>query len=115
MTVASPPPTMRTRQAAGISKFIGPVLIEFADRGVPPGRALHHKIELLPGAKPVNVHAYCYSHTQKGEIERQNRGMLYDGVIQPSRSPFSSPALLVKKKDGNFSWIILHQMPNYQE
>ena len=32
--------------------------------------------------------------------------MLNSGLIQPSRSPFSSTVLLVKKKDGSFQFCV---------
>jgi hypothetical protein len=57
---------------------------------------------LLAGAKPVYIHPYCYPPTLKNEIEKQVQDMLGKGLIQHSNSPFSSPMLLVKKKDG--SW-----------
>lgn len=69
---------------------------------LPPARAFDHQITLIPGAQPVNVKPYRYVPTQKDEIERQVKEMLANGVIQPSTSPYASPVLLVKKKDG--SW-----------
>ena len=39
---------------------------------------------------------------KKEEIEKLVAGILQEGIIQPSKSPFSSPIILVKKKDG--SW-----------
>lgn len=59
-----------------------------------------HHINLIPSAHPVNVRPYRYPHFQKTEIEKQVAALLDSGLIQPSRSPFSSPVLLVKKKDG---------------
>jgi hypothetical protein len=45
---------------------------------------------------------YRYSKEQKEEIEKIIDEMLVTSIINPSSSPFASPALLVKKKDG--SW-----------
>lgn len=68
-------------------------------QGLPPARVFDHSIPLLPGAKPVNLRPYRYNPAQKDEIERQVADMLQQGIIQPSSSPFSSPVLLVLKKD----------------
>jgi len=69
---------------------------------LPPTRPTDHQIHLIPNTTPVNVRPYRYPYFQKCEIEKQVSSMLSSGLIQPSRSPFSSPVLLVKKKDG--SW-----------
>ena len=71
-------------------------------KGLPPKREFDHAIPLIPGAQPVNVRQYRYNPEQKDEIERQIAEMLENGIIQPSSSPFSSPLLLVAKKD--LSW-----------
>lgn len=70
--------------------------------GLPPKRLCDHHIPLIPGAKPVFLKPYRHNPGQKDEIERQVKEMLQNGVIQPSTSAFSSPALLVKKKDGTW-------------
>lgn len=57
---------------------------------------------MIPGAKPVNIRPYRYSPQQKTEIEKQIKEMLKTGVISHSSSPFGSPVLLVKKKDGTW-------------
>ncbi|XP_061356960.1 uncharacterized protein LOC133301350 [Gastrolobium bilobum] len=74
--------------------------------GLPPPRNQDHRTLLLPGAKPVNVKPYRYPYFQKQEIERQVHSMLQDGLIQPSLSPFSSPVLLVRKKDGTWRFCV---------
>lgn len=56
----------------------------------------------MVGAQPVNSCSYRYKPELKTEIERQVQELLDAGVIQKSSSPFSSPALLVKKKDGTW-------------
>lgn len=69
---------------------------------LPPIREVDHSIPLKEETKPVNVRPYRYAHYKKEEIEKQVQEMLSSGLVQPSISPFSSPVLLVKKKDGNW-------------
>jgi hypothetical protein len=81
------------------------VLFEEPD-SLPPSWACDHEIPLIPGAMPVNIRAYRYPPALKTEIERQVAEMLDKGIIQPSTSLFSSPVLLVKKKDGSYRFCV---------
>jgi hypothetical protein len=75
----------------------------FADSGtLPPRCNCDHSIPLIPGAQPVNMRAYRHKPELKSEIERQVAELLQSGIIQKSTSHFSSPAILVKKKDGTW-------------
>nr|GEV97192.1 hypothetical protein [Tanacetum cinerariifolium] len=62
---------------------------------LPPKRFHDHGIPLLLGAQPVSTRPYRQPYLQKAEIEKQVRGLLQQGLIRPSHSPFSSPVLLV--------------------
>jgi hypothetical protein len=69
---------------------------------LPPKRVVDHAIDLIPGASSFRLRPYRYTPQQKDEIERQIREMLDNGIIQQSSSPFASPILLVKIKDGEW-------------
>lgn len=73
---------------------------------LPPSRACNHTISLIPGAQPVFIRPYRYPPGLKDEIEKQVNEMLEQGIIHPSASPFSSPVLLVKKKDGSYRFCV---------
>lgn len=79
---------------------------------LPPSRVYDHAISLVPGAIPVNSRPYRYSPLQKDEIERQVDEMLAAGVITTSISPFASPVLLVKKKDGSWRFCVDYRRLN---
>jgi hypothetical protein len=73
---------------------------------LPPKRACDHAIPLVTGATPVNVRSL------KDEIEKQVQAMLDQGLIQPSTSPFSSPVLLIRKKDGTWRFCVDYRYLN---
>jgi hypothetical protein len=54
----------------------------------------------------VAVRPYRYAPILKDEIEKQVQEMLAIGLIQQSTSHFSSPVLLVKKKDNTYRFCV---------
>jgi hypothetical protein len=69
-------------------------------QGLPPSRDVHdHSIPLVPGSLPPNIHLYHHSFSQKNEIEKMVHELLNAGIIHPSMSPYSSPVVMVLKKE----------------
>jgi hypothetical protein len=67
---------------------------------LPPQRDVDHTIPLQPGADIVNTRTYRLSHSQKDTLEALILQLLKNQMTRPSMSPYSSPAILVKKKYG---------------
>lgn len=104
-------------EKAVITEPLIPLLQEFADifempTKLPPERSRDHAIILKEGTQPISVGPYRYPQIQKDEIEKLVKEMLRTGVIQPSTSPFSSPDLLVKKKDGSWRFCVDYRALN---
>ena len=55
----------------------------------------------LNSNKPIRVKPYPIPFAKVSDIEREVDMMLKLGVIEPSKSPYSCPLLLVKKPDGS--------------
>nr|KYP75814.1 Retrotransposable element Tf2 [Cajanus cajan] len=83
-----------------------------APTSLPPPRPTDHSITLQPNTAPISVRPYRYPHFQKQEIESQVKKMLDSGFIKPSTSPYSSPVLLVKKKDGTWRFCVDYRALN---
>ena len=83
------------------------ILKEYEDifkepQGLPPERTCDHAIQLQENAEPPRVRPYRVPHKQKAEMEAQVQRLLETSVIRQSKSPYASPAILVKKKDGTW-------------
>ncbi|KAJ3697247.1 hypothetical protein LUZ61_000952 [Rhynchospora tenuis] len=79
---------------------------------LPPSRTIDHRIPLREGTDAINVRPYRYPQFQKNEIERLVADLLQSGAIRPSQSAFSSPVLLVKKKDGTWRFCVDYRALN---
>ncbi|XP_016471483.2 uncharacterized protein LOC107793610 [Nicotiana tabacum] len=108
--------TLNSQQVQGsddvqklLSKHTG--LFE-APRALLPHRSHDHRIILKEGTSSINVRPYRYVANQKDEIERMIKEMLDSGVIKPSVSPYSSPIVMVKNKDGTWRLCIDYRQLN---
>jgi hypothetical protein len=79
---------------------------------LPPPRDHFLQIHLLPGAAPVAIQPYCYTHGQKLELKQQCVNILHVGVVHPSTSTFSAPVLLVKKSDESWHFYVIYRALN---
>ncbi|KAJ9544562.1 hypothetical protein OSB04_024269 [Centaurea solstitialis] len=74
--------------------------------GLPPPWQVEFRIDLIPGAAPVATTPYRLAPAEMQELSSQIQDMLDKGFIQPSSSPWGSPVLFVKKKDGSLRMCI---------
>ncbi|GKC95235.1 retrotransposon-related protein [Tanacetum coccineum] len=93
------------------------LLKEFEDvfalpTSLPPQRQRDHIIPLKEGVIPVNIRPYKHPPGQKDAIETMVQELLDSKVIRPSNSPFSSPIVMVKKKDGSWRMCIDYRQLN---
>ena len=71
-------------------------------KNLPPSRGEHdHGIPLILGSQPPNVHPYRHPFSQKNEIEKIIHELLEAGFIRPNTIPYSSPVVMVLKKEGD--------------
>ena len=71
--------------------------------GLLPTRGEHDlSIPLLVGSQPPNVHPYRYPFSKINEIENIIKELLSARVIFPSTIPYSSPTVMVLKKEDDW-------------
>nr|GFA84128.1 putative reverse transcriptase domain-containing protein [Tanacetum cinerariifolium] len=74
--------------------------------GLPLIRPVKFQIDLVPGAAPVARAPYRLAPSEMKELAKQLTELSDKGFIRPSSSPWRSPVLFVKKKDGSFRMCI---------
>ena len=62
--------------------------------------------------KPIKQMPYRVSFKERQTIQSQVKEMLANDIIKPSRSPWASPVVLVRKKDGTFRFCVDYRKVN---
>jgi hypothetical protein len=76
--------------------------IFYTPQGLPHSHGVHdHSIPLILGNLPPNVCPYRHPFAQKSEIEKIVQQFIVTSVIHPSTSPYSSPVVMILKKEGS--------------
>ncbi|XP_076037750.1 uncharacterized protein LOC143023126 [Oratosquilla oratoria] len=65
-------------------------------------QAIHHDVILEDGARPVRQAPYRLSPQKKRIMEEEVRQLMEQGLVEPSTSPWASPAVLVPKPGGEW-------------
>ena len=73
---------------------------------------VQHDIPIKPGARPVRQPPRRLGHEKEKEVEKQIEELLKCGIIEPAQSAWSSPVVLVKKKDGKWQFCVDYRQLN---
>ncbi|KAJ4772249.1 polyprotein [Rhynchospora pubera] len=109
--------TEGTCQSVPVPNLLQPILDQFnhvfqPPTGLPPHRSVDHTVPLIDSTKTISIRPYRYSYFQKMEIDKIIEELIGNGFIRPSTSPYSSPVLLVKKKDDSWRLCIDYRQLN---
>ncbi|KAM7298659.1 hypothetical protein ISCGN_019235 [Ixodes scapularis] len=112
-----PPLDVNPKLSATERRQLGDLLIEFGDCFATTSRvrqttAAKHRIITNEDALPVHRPLYRVSPKEREAIQEQLQEMLNDDIIQPSSSPWASPVVLVKKKDGTLRFCVDYRRLN---
>jgi hypothetical protein len=95
-----------------------PVICEYPDvfpeelPGLPPDRDVEFVIDLVPGTAPITKRPYRMSAEELTELKGQLKDLLDKQYIRPSASPWGSPVLFVRRKDGTMRLCIDYRSLN---
>jgi hypothetical protein len=105
------------RKGSSLDQY--PVLSEFKDvfsnelPRLPLERVLDFTIELKPCAEPISKTLYRMTMLELCELQMQLKELLDLGLIRPSVSPWGTPVIFLKKKDGSLRLCIDYRDLNH--
>ena len=80
--------------------------------GLPPDRGVEHVVPLIPDAQLESKRMYTLAPAELTKVNRQITDLLKRQLIKPSTSPWGSPILFVKKKDGSLRMVVDYRALN---
>ena len=72
---------------------------------------VQHEVD-VGDSTPIRQQAYRLPEARKEVVKREIDKMLTQGIVQPSRSPWASPIVLVEKKDGDVRFCVDYRKLN---
>ena len=97
------PRSRRTRLKRLFAKWKNTLVESIQDRG--PAKGYTFSIN-TGNTKPIYVPLRTYSPKEQAELDKQIEEMLEKHIITHTRSPWSAPVLLVKKKDNTYRVVV---------
>ena len=73
---------------------------------------VEHQIVLHEGTAPIRSRAYRTPHSLQKAVKKELERLLKEGIICPCQSDFSSPVVIVHKKDGSIRLCIDYRRLN---
>lgn len=117
--IASEPPSLgKPEDVDPPGEHLKTLLEEFEDvfpetlPGLPPDRNIFHTIPMHDHHSPPFKPLYRLARPELEECKRQVAELLNVGAIRPSASPYGSPILFVKKKDGTMRMVVDYRAVN---
>ena len=95
-----------------LARSYGDVLKGMPKDFLPPNRSIDLKIETVEGQAPPFSATYRMSPLELDELRKQLTDLQERGFIQPSQSPYGSPILFVRKKDGSLRFCVDYRALN---
>lgn len=108
---SSTPPALHPRAERLLSTYAD-VFPDQLPPGLPPPRAVDHRIELEEGFAPPSRPTYRLSPREQDVLKTQLQELTEHGFIQPSKSPYGAPVLFVKKKEGDLRMCVDYRAVN---
>ena len=73
---------------------------------------VEHSIPVEAGTRPIRLPPHRLGPEKEAEAERQVKDLLQKGMIEPAGGAWSSPVVLVKKKDGKWRFCVDYRRLN---
>ena len=100
------PGALNNEQREALNKLLREYRDVFSKEGDPISSTSLVGHEIYTKGPPVRLPFRQQNPVVRAQEQSQEKDMLRDGVIQPSISPWASPVLMVKKKDGSMRFCV---------
>ena len=96
---------------AALLKKYGPVFSS-GEEDVGLTELVQHSIPVVPGTRPIRQPPHRLGPEKEAEAERQVEELLKKGLIEPAGGAWSSPVVLVRKKDQSWRFCVDYRRLN---